>query len=207
MKWGRGGKKKKKRRKRDFFFFKQKTAYEIYQCDWSSDVCSSDLQDNWGGRRGGSVLQSKSSTRRSALRRGSSSEPQLLANSASGPISTWQLRCPPPTLRVGELQVEPPTSSWASADALALCMLKEIVIASPSYTGWGAAETCAVETSDKLMAKITLTIMRNIALHNIFGLSNEVGVIHNQFNTILLKVNSVYPWNNSFCFCLLTRYK
>ena len=27
-----------------FFFFKQKTAYEIYQCDWSSDVCSSDLK-------------------------------------------------------------------------------------------------------------------------------------------------------------------
>ena len=26
------------------FFFKQKTAYEIYQCDWSSDVCSSDLR-------------------------------------------------------------------------------------------------------------------------------------------------------------------
>ena len=26
-----------------FFFFTQKTAYEIYQCDWSSDVCSSDL--------------------------------------------------------------------------------------------------------------------------------------------------------------------
>ena len=34
-----------------FFFFKQKTAYEIYQCDWSSDVCSSDLHrwnfDDW----------------------------------------------------------------------------------------------------------------------------------------------------------------
>ena len=29
-----------------FFFFKQKTAYEIYQCDWSSDVCSSDLCDS-----------------------------------------------------------------------------------------------------------------------------------------------------------------
>ena len=29
-----------------FFFFKQKTAYEIYQCDWSSDVCSSDLYRN-----------------------------------------------------------------------------------------------------------------------------------------------------------------
>ena len=25
------------------FFYKQKTAYELYQCDWSSDVCSSDL--------------------------------------------------------------------------------------------------------------------------------------------------------------------
>ena len=34
-----------------FFFFKQKTAYEIYQCDWSSDVCSSDLSPElrrWG---------------------------------------------------------------------------------------------------------------------------------------------------------------
>ena len=27
-----------------FFFFKQKTAYEIVSRDWSSDVCSSDLQ-------------------------------------------------------------------------------------------------------------------------------------------------------------------
>src|SRR6186713_1242111 len=26
-----------------FFFFQQKTAYEIPLCDWSSDVCSSDL--------------------------------------------------------------------------------------------------------------------------------------------------------------------
>ena len=29
-----------------FFFFKQKTAYEIPLCDWSSDVCSSDLRMN-----------------------------------------------------------------------------------------------------------------------------------------------------------------
>ena len=29
------------------FFFKQKTAYEVYQCDWSSDVCSSDLGSQW----------------------------------------------------------------------------------------------------------------------------------------------------------------
>ena len=31
-----------------FFFFKQKTAYEIYQCEWSSDVCSSDLKQQGG---------------------------------------------------------------------------------------------------------------------------------------------------------------
>ena len=27
-----------------FFFFKQKTSYDILTCDWSSDVCSSDLE-------------------------------------------------------------------------------------------------------------------------------------------------------------------
>ena len=34
-----------------FFFFKQKTAYEIVVSDWSSDVCSSDLEEI--GRVGG----------------------------------------------------------------------------------------------------------------------------------------------------------
>ena len=33
----------RKKKKNEFFFFKQKTAYEIKECDWSSDVCSSDL--------------------------------------------------------------------------------------------------------------------------------------------------------------------
>src|SRR3546814_2068676 len=31
-----------------FFFFKQKTAYEMRISDWSSDVCSSDLDANTG---------------------------------------------------------------------------------------------------------------------------------------------------------------
>src|SRR3546814_2588345 len=31
-----------------FFFFKQKTAYEMRISDWSSDVCSSDLQRHQG---------------------------------------------------------------------------------------------------------------------------------------------------------------
>src|SRR3546814_5460199 len=30
-----------------FFFFKQKTAYEMRISDWSSDVCSSDLNATW----------------------------------------------------------------------------------------------------------------------------------------------------------------
>src|SRR3546814_9022488 len=29
----------------NIFFYKQKTAYELRMCDWSSDVCSSDLAD------------------------------------------------------------------------------------------------------------------------------------------------------------------
>src|SRR3546814_290062 len=39
------------------FFFKQKTAYEMRISDWSSDVCSSDLQAvyGFGGRTLGSV--------------------------------------------------------------------------------------------------------------------------------------------------------
>ena len=37
-----------------FFFFKQKTAYEMCGRDWSSDVCSSDL-DGVGRRQG--ILQ------------------------------------------------------------------------------------------------------------------------------------------------------
>ena len=41
-----------------FFFFKQKTAYEIRPRDWSSDVCSSDLDgetedmiDDWSDQK------------------------------------------------------------------------------------------------------------------------------------------------------------
>ena len=38
-----------------FFFFKQKTAYEIVDCDWSSDVCSSDLGSGSGSTRPGAT--------------------------------------------------------------------------------------------------------------------------------------------------------
>src|SRR3546814_3618031 len=39
------------------FFFKQKTAYEMRISDWSSDVCSSDLEAEGGGRK---ILQLQS---------------------------------------------------------------------------------------------------------------------------------------------------
>src|SRR3546814_21087994 len=37
------------------FFFKQKTAYEMRISDWSSDVCSSDLEQGGPGRRRGAA--------------------------------------------------------------------------------------------------------------------------------------------------------
>src|SRR3546814_3298802 len=47
-----------------FFFFKQKTAYEMRISDWSSDVCSSDL-DTYGGAapHGGGAFSGKDPTK------------------------------------------------------------------------------------------------------------------------------------------------
>ena len=42
-----------------FFFFKQKTAYEIGTGDWSSDVCSSDLQELVSIKGGGRCRNKK----------------------------------------------------------------------------------------------------------------------------------------------------
>src|SRR3546814_5416605 len=44
-----------------FFFFKQKTAYEMRISDWSSDVCSSDLDGMWAHKPGfGSLVEAMS---------------------------------------------------------------------------------------------------------------------------------------------------
>src|SRR3546814_3326135 len=43
-----------------FFFFKQKTAYEMRISDWSSDVCSSDLDAIHRDGHGGSCLKPSS---------------------------------------------------------------------------------------------------------------------------------------------------
>src|SRR3546814_4380796 len=49
-----------------FFFFKQKTAYEMRISDWSSDVCSSDLYQQFQRNRGNCE---RAQLRRGGLRR------------------------------------------------------------------------------------------------------------------------------------------
>src|SRR3546814_5958330 len=50
-----------------FFFFKQKTAYEMRMSDWSSDVCSSDLDAvvaPVGGKLGAPAVEDAAAARR-----------------------------------------------------------------------------------------------------------------------------------------------
>src|SRR3546814_9324302 len=49
-----------------FFFFKQKTAYEMRISDWSSDVCSSDLQPDSQFSKGVIRVESETEFRRAA---------------------------------------------------------------------------------------------------------------------------------------------
>src|SRR5213596_3890170 len=67
-----------------FFFFKQKTAYEIRPCDWSSDVCSSDLaRPSRVARRTTSRCNRRSppSPRRTAQAAGQPREPRDVGSS------------------------------------------------------------------------------------------------------------------------------
>src|SRR5210317_2477365 len=54
---------------RVFFFFKPKTAYEISECDWSSDVCSSDLRRTDSSTSSGSAPSCSRCSLRSEERR------------------------------------------------------------------------------------------------------------------------------------------
>src|SRR3546814_2424326 len=53
-----------------FFFFKQKTAYEMRISDWSSDVCSSDLDQRADRRGRGGQIGDRGGRIEGALRRG-----------------------------------------------------------------------------------------------------------------------------------------
>src|SRR3546814_3584932 len=51
-----------------FFFVKQKTAYEMRISDWSSDVCSSDLQRSEARQQRGEARQQRSEMRQQQRR-------------------------------------------------------------------------------------------------------------------------------------------
>src|SRR3546814_8344906 len=82
-----------------FFFFKQKTAYERRISDWSSDVCSSDL-DRSRGRRGGDRRATPQRSRRAVrpderdgaggLCGADEGRPRAIVNSAAPPAGKLQ---------------------------------------------------------------------------------------------------------------------
>src|SRR5881394_2761201 len=78
-----------------FFFFKQKTAYDIGWCDWSSDVCSSDLALG-GVRRYRGALPREGSCQPLRQRRYSCARPlsSCAAHADSGPCGATPRQWP-----------------------------------------------------------------------------------------------------------------
>src|SRR3546814_2762603 len=89
-----------------FFFFKQKTAYEMRISDWSSDVCSSDLQA--AAEHGWSPRQ-EASPRAAHLRHGCDHEPAALL----GPCARASSRHRSEERRVGKECVSTCRSRWS----------------------------------------------------------------------------------------------
>src|SRR3546814_4533922 len=73
------------------FFFKQKTAYEMRISDWSSDVCSSDLDDS--GRLSSEMESS---------RRLSDGRPQLCRTTAQSGKKNWSGHQAPSPRKIAE---------------------------------------------------------------------------------------------------------
>src|SRR3546814_1285107 len=115
-----------------FFFFKQKTAYEMRISDWSSDVCSSDLEDDvavpagQAERGAGTVEDQRLAGHERARRvadawaRGSGSEGARLFGGADGDAVEGDRRPPggedarrPEERRVGKECVSTCRSRWS----------------------------------------------------------------------------------------------
>src|SRR3546814_5323471 len=68
-----------------FFFFNQKTAYDVRISDWSSDVCSSDLEDEpVGGRDAVAVEQRLGEVGRGAAQRDALALAELAVDDDAG---------------------------------------------------------------------------------------------------------------------------
>src|SRR3546814_7961192 len=95
------------------FFFKQKTAYEVLISDWSSDVCSSDLDRvTFVATGAGTIDGASNAVERPALRATGETMlslllPLLLAQAASVPASRSDERC------VGKECVSTCRSRWS----------------------------------------------------------------------------------------------
>src|SRR3546814_6419207 len=68
-----------------FFFFKQKTAYEMRISDWSSDVCSSDLDPDGAGSRDTRAVRQLQALRRPESDPGGAEGRRLLRPARAGP--------------------------------------------------------------------------------------------------------------------------
>src|SRR3546814_11378780 len=92
------------------FFFKQKTAYDMRISDWSSDVCSSDLNR---------ITTKAASTPKGSVRIATSAErtcqrnrPQTIATTMNSSISLW-VRFRSEERRVGKECVSTCRSRWS----------------------------------------------------------------------------------------------
>src|SRR3546814_2506214 len=83
-----------------FFFFTQKTAYEMRISDWSSDVCSSDLQQRLGalyrfGRQAAAGLaqhrQGERRQHRAAVERARGAADEVVGETEEGRIAVRRL--------------------------------------------------------------------------------------------------------------------
>src|SRR3546814_10282409 len=98
-----------------FFFFNQKTAYEMRISDWSSDVCSSDLEDY---QCGACLAEPPPFERaRAVMRYDEASRPLLLGfkhgdrTEAAPPFAAWMARSGVEMLATAEL-VAPVPLHW-----------------------------------------------------------------------------------------------
>src|SRR3546814_14237909 len=124
---------------RRFFFFKQKTAYEMRISDWSSDVCSSDLEHHALVRHGtGNTrlrLRAESVLRRGAGTAGRGLAPGVSANSPSpGLPGAWRRVAVnrKPTHDLARYDMSPATSAEGKTSRL-----KPLLQADRKSRGWG----------------------------------------------------------------------
>ena len=101
-----------------FFFFKQKTAYEIKECDWSSDVCSSDLELETERKRKDLAGEQVAEFVLDALRqRDPAKDPQILIDALQMPYEKVKLFAAGELGRLKSVEAIQTLSSVALVDA------------------------------------------------------------------------------------------